>query len=127
MATPGNSGRALTPTEQVAALLAHLASDAAVQITAPRFRFTERSSEKAPSQSLPLQRLCQMRRRPWPPPVGPERQLSGGRNRQISLHREQLPQVRHQLRNFHQLKKTLESSLCARMIRRRPPVAKNRD
>jgi NAD(P)-dependent dehydrogenase (short-subunit alcohol dehydrogenase family) len=33
MATPGNSGRALIPTEQVAALLAHLASDAAAQIT----------------------------------------------------------------------------------------------
>lgn len=33
MATPGNSGRNLIPTEQVAALLAHLASDAAAQIT----------------------------------------------------------------------------------------------
>jgi len=33
----------------------------------------------------------------------------GGKNRQISLHRHQLPQVRRQLRNFHQLKKTLEA------------------
>ena len=33
----------------------------------------------------------------------------GGKNRQISLHRDQLPQVRRQLRNFHQLKKTLEA------------------
>ena len=33
----------------------------------------------------------------------------GGKNRQISLHRNQLPQVRRQLRNFHQLKKTLEA------------------
>ena len=33
----------------------------------------------------------------------------GGKNRQISLHRNQLPQVRRQLRNFHQLQKTLEA------------------
>lgn len=33
----------------------------------------------------------------------------GGKNRQISLHRDQLPQVRRQLRNFHQLKKSLEA------------------
>jgi hypothetical protein len=33
----------------------------------------------------------------------------GGKNRQISLHRDQLPQVRRQLRNYHQLKKTLEA------------------
>jgi hypothetical protein len=33
----------------------------------------------------------------------------GGKNRQITLHRGQLPQVRRQLRNFHQLKKTLEA------------------
>jgi hypothetical protein len=33
----------------------------------------------------------------------------GGKNRQITLHRDQLPQVRRQLRNFHQLKKTLEA------------------
>jgi hypothetical protein len=33
----------------------------------------------------------------------------GGKNRQISLHRHQLPQVRRQLRNFHLLKKTLEA------------------
>jgi len=33
----------------------------------------------------------------------------GGQNRQISLHRDQLPQVRRQLRNYHQLKKTLEA------------------
>lgn len=33
----------------------------------------------------------------------------GGKNRQISLHHVQLPQVRRQLRNFHQLKKTLEA------------------
>jgi hypothetical protein len=33
----------------------------------------------------------------------------GGKNRQISLHRSQLPQVRRQLRNFRQLKKTLEA------------------
>jgi len=33
----------------------------------------------------------------------------GGKNRQISLHRDQLPQVRRQLRNLHQLKKTLEA------------------
>jgi hypothetical protein len=32
----------------------------------------------------------------------------GGKNRQISLHRDQLPQVRRQLRNFRQIKKTLE-------------------
>jgi hypothetical protein len=33
----------------------------------------------------------------------------GGKNRQISLQRSQLPQVRRQLRNFHRLKKTLEA------------------
>ena len=33
----------------------------------------------------------------------------GGKNRQITLHRDQLPQVRRQLKNFHQLKKTLEA------------------
>jgi hypothetical protein len=33
----------------------------------------------------------------------------GGKNRQITLHRDQLPQVRRQLRNFHRLKKTLEA------------------
>jgi len=33
----------------------------------------------------------------------------GGQNRQISLHRHQLPQVRRQLKNYHQLKKTLEA------------------
>lgn len=33
----------------------------------------------------------------------------GGRNRQITLHRDQLPQVRRQLRNFHQLRKALEA------------------
>jgi NAD(P)-dependent dehydrogenase (short-subunit alcohol dehydrogenase family) len=33
MGTPGNSGKTLVPTEQVAALLAHLAGDAAAQIT----------------------------------------------------------------------------------------------
>lgn len=33
----------------------------------------------------------------------------GGKNRQISLHRSQLPQVRRQLKNFHQLKKSLEA------------------
>jgi hypothetical protein len=33
----------------------------------------------------------------------------GGKNRQISLNRDQLPQVRRRLRNFHQLKKTLEA------------------
>jgi hypothetical protein len=33
----------------------------------------------------------------------------GGKNRQISLHRDQLPKVRRQLRNFHQLKKILEA------------------
>lgn len=33
----------------------------------------------------------------------------GGKNRQISLHRDQLPEVRRRLRNFHQLKKTLEA------------------
>ena len=33
----------------------------------------------------------------------------GGKNRQITLHRDQLPQVRRQLRNFHQLRKTLEA------------------
>lgn len=32
----------------------------------------------------------------------------GGKNRQISLHRDQLREVRRRLRNFHQLKKTLE-------------------
>jgi len=33
----------------------------------------------------------------------------GGKNRQISLHRDQLPQVRRQLSNYRQLKKTLEA------------------
>jgi hypothetical protein len=33
----------------------------------------------------------------------------GGKNRQISLHREQLPQVRLRLKNYRQLKKILES------------------
>ena len=33
----------------------------------------------------------------------------GGQNRQISLRRHQLPQVRRQLSNYHQLKKTLEA------------------
>jgi hypothetical protein len=33
----------------------------------------------------------------------------GGKNRQISLHRDQLPQVRLRLKNFRQLKKTLEA------------------
>jgi hypothetical protein len=33
----------------------------------------------------------------------------GGKNRQISLHREQLPQVRRWLKNFRRVKKTLES------------------
>jgi hypothetical protein len=33
----------------------------------------------------------------------------GGKNRQITLHRDQLPEVRRQLRNFRRLKKTLEA------------------
>jgi hypothetical protein len=33
----------------------------------------------------------------------------GGQNRQISLRRHQLPQVRRQLSNYHQLEKTLEA------------------
>jgi uncharacterized protein DUF6788 len=33
----------------------------------------------------------------------------GGRNRQISLHREQLSQVRLWLKNYRQVKKTLEA------------------
>lgn len=33
----------------------------------------------------------------------------GGRNRQISLRRDQLPSVRRQLKNFRRLKKLLES------------------
>jgi hypothetical protein len=32
-----------------------------------------------------------------------------GQNRQISLHRDQLPQVRRQLSNYHQRNKTLEA------------------
>ena len=43
----------------------------------------------------------------------------GGKNRQISLHRDQLPQVRQWLKNYHQLKKTLEaiSELNQRSLR----------
>lgn len=43
----------------------------------------------------------------------------GGRNRQISLHRDQLPQVRQWLKNYRQLKKTLEaiSELNQRSLR----------
>jgi hypothetical protein len=33
----------------------------------------------------------------------------GGKNRQISLHRDQLSQVRRWLKNYRQLKKTLEA------------------
>ena len=33
----------------------------------------------------------------------------GGKNRQISLHRDQLPQVRQWLKNYRRLKKTLEA------------------
>src|SRR2546422_6216291 len=33
----------------------------------------------------------------------------GGKNRQISLHRDQLPQVRLWLKNYRQMKKTLEA------------------
>lgn len=33
----------------------------------------------------------------------------GGKNRQITLHPDQLPLVRRQLKNFRQLKKTLEA------------------
>ncbi len=33
----------------------------------------------------------------------------GGKNRQISLHRDQLPQVRLRLKNFRQVKKILEA------------------
>ena len=33
----------------------------------------------------------------------------GGKNRQISLHRDQLPQVRRWLNNYRRLKKTLEA------------------
>ena len=36
----------------------------------------------------------------------------GGKNRQISLHRDQLLQVRRWLKNYRQLKKTLEA-ICA--------------
>ena len=35
----------------------------------------------------------------------------GGKNRQISLHRDQLPQVRRWLKNYRQLKKSL-ASIC---------------
>lgn len=35
----------------------------------------------------------------------------GGKNRQVSLHRDQLPQVRRWLRNYRQLKKTL-AAIC---------------
>jgi hypothetical protein len=43
----------------------------------------------------------------------------GGKNRQISLHRDQLPQVRLWLKHYRQLKKTLEAicevnQLCLR-------------
>jgi len=43
----------------------------------------------------------------------------GGKNRQISLHRDQLPLVRRQLKNFRRLKKTLEaiSELNQRALR----------
>lgn len=43
----------------------------------------------------------------------------GGKNRQISLHRDQLPQVRQWLRNYRQIKKTLEaiSELNQRSLR----------
>src|SRR5436309_15863482 len=43
----------------------------------------------------------------------------GGKNRQISLHRDQLPQVRLWLKNYRQLKKTLEaiSELNQRSLR----------
>ena len=43
----------------------------------------------------------------------------GGKNRQISLHRDQLPQVRRWLKNYRQLKKTLEaiSELNQRSLR----------
>jgi len=33
----------------------------------------------------------------------------GGKNRQLSLHRQQLPQVRRWLKNYRQVKKTLEA------------------
>ena len=37
----------------------------------------------------------------------------GGKNRQISLHRSQVPQVRRWLKNYRQVKKTLEA-ICER-------------
>ena|ERR1017187_645829 len=52
---------------------------------------------------------------------------SGGKNRQISLHRDQLPQVRRWLKNYRQLKKTLEaiSELNQRSLR--APSLQRRD
>ena len=57
----------------------------------------------------------------------------GGKNRQISLHRDQLPQVRLRLKNFRQWKKILESisELNQRALRdpsaSRSPRSKRRD
>src|SRR5258705_11463963 len=47
----------------------------------------------------------------------------GGKNRQISLHRDQLSQVRRWLKNYRQLKKTLEAicELNQRSLRAESP------
>ena len=47
----------------------------------------------------------------------------GGKNRQISLRRDQLPQVRQWLKNFRQWKKTLEAISQLNQRTLRPPSA----
>ncbi len=47
----------------------------------------------------------------------------GGKNRQISLRRPQLPQVRRWLRNYRQVKKTLEAICELNQLRLRSETA----